>query len=413
MLALLKKHYEKIILAVILLIFIASLLWLILVLGKSLDIDIDDVKLPKISSDYKGIDTETLDYDLLLEKEKAWIKLHDGDAEKEKEKEKDQIDFMIPYKGRRCPECVRIIPLSAFYDGRCPSCNAKLKPPGIKEEIKGLDTDRDGIPDVDETALGLDINNPMDAFDDMDKDMFSNLVEFKFGTKINDPASQPPLAIRLYVSKIMRRILPLILVKIVQKGDDKSKWEIQIEETISGKKRLNFYKIGDTIKSENYKINDIIPKEKQVFDKKLKQNIMVDGTQVIIQTEGDAPIEVSQKAKVTENKEKISIVDSANAKEYLTAVKGTFQVDRVSLGTEVFTVVEILDAGKKRVKLKTKDGMDCEIKDKSVIATMELEKREIEPVKPASGPEGMEFMPPMPEQPIQLPPLPTPSRRRR
>ena len=40
-----KKHYEKIILAVFLLIFILSLIWTIIVLNKSLDVTTEDLKM--------------------------------------------------------------------------------------------------------------------------------------------------------------------------------------------------------------------------------------------------------------------------------------------------------------------------------------------------------------------------------
>ena len=52
-----------------------------------------------------------------------------------------------------------------------------------------LDTDRDGIPDSVETALGLNPNNPADALLDWDGDGMSNMAEYQAGTLINDSNS--------------------------------------------------------------------------------------------------------------------------------------------------------------------------------------------------------------------------------
>ena len=51
------------------------------------------------------------------------------------------------------------------------------------------DTDRDGIPDVVETGLGLDVNNPADASGDLDNDGMSNRAEHVAGTDPNNPSS--------------------------------------------------------------------------------------------------------------------------------------------------------------------------------------------------------------------------------
>ena len=52
-----------------------------------------------------------------------------------------------------------------------------------------LDTDRDGIPDVTEIALGLMTNNAADALLDLDGDGVRNLDEYRAGTDLNNPNS--------------------------------------------------------------------------------------------------------------------------------------------------------------------------------------------------------------------------------
>ena len=53
--------------------------------------------------------------------------------------------------------------------------------------VSGADTDGDGIPDAEEIRLGLNPNNPVDAFEDVDRDGLTNLQEFQQGTNFGNP----------------------------------------------------------------------------------------------------------------------------------------------------------------------------------------------------------------------------------
>jgi len=61
--------------------------------------------------------------------------------------------------------------------------------PGVANETGFIDSDSDGMPDVWETAFGLNPNDPNDALLDGDGDGMNNLQEYLCGTDPNDPKS--------------------------------------------------------------------------------------------------------------------------------------------------------------------------------------------------------------------------------
>ncbi len=380
----LKKHYEKIILAISLLVFIFSLIWLIAVLSVSLNIKPEDLKLPYIRANYNPL--KLADYEIA----NIFYSEHDWARQNADSEDKLSADLVLPYPAAPCGVCSKIIPYQSWEKEKCPNCGAKLQPPKIKkgpdEDGVTFDTDKDGIPDKVEKEFNLDPNNPTDAFTDLDEDGFNNLTEYKLKTKMNDAKSHPPAALRLYVSKIERRELNLKLQKVVKSGDDKSKWEIQMY--VKGK--LKFYKIGNVIDygpNDKFNIVDIVPKTVEVEDKKLKTLVSKDMTGIIIQREDDPPIEIQPEKKVFENKEKIFIIDSATGKEYTPNSSGEFTVTGKNIQPETYVVDGAADAKNKKVKLKNKEGMPFNLGDKTFIAQQEWDKKEIPP--PEENPENM------------------------
>lgn len=93
-------------------------------------------------------------------------------------------------------------------DAVCTYCSAKQP-----EEVDktGWDSDGDGMPDDYETQYGLNPVDPADAGGDLDKDAFTNLEEYLAKTNPTDPKSFPPRVDFLRVDKIDAIQFPYVL----------------------------------------------------------------------------------------------------------------------------------------------------------------------------------------------------------
>jgi len=171
-LAFLYKHYEKIVLAVFLLVFVFALVYLIMVFSQSKDISEEDLRIRPQGEDY----TCTFDEkgkEIVADGEKGRYAVKD-DFKDEKEwvvsKQRDPesiafSDFMVPFKAARCEMCKRVVPKAAFDNKMCPLCK---KPPGrIRKKVIVVDedTDKDGMLDKFEKRIeGLNFAIPFKFF---------------------------------------------------------------------------------------------------------------------------------------------------------------------------------------------------------------------------------------------------------
>ncbi len=323
--AFLKKHYEKIILVIFLLVFMFTMVQLILIVKQSRNIGVGDLQFEEKSPDYPSIDPTKYVPSSIFEKESTWKKSSARKAENLL-----FCDLLSPYHSAPCPSCHAIIPIADFNNKKCSICGAALSPIDPGEIDREKDSDGDGISDIKETELGMAPNDPKDIDYDLDNDGFSNIFEIKKGTSIKDPKSHPPTIYRLFVESINRRKLRFHLKKIVKKGASKAKWEIHTSEWVQEKGRMDdkFRKIGGEVSIDGsvYKILDIIPKESESFDKKINSANSEDQSQIIIQTGNDAPITVNVKSDAYENKETISITDSFTAQKFRLVLNEKFSV---------------------------------------------------------------------------------------
>lgn len=350
------KHYEKIILAAFLLIFIVSLVYLITVFSKSKETTEADLRVVIRKADYQKKFNESGDEELTegqkpkyaalanLSKSQSWNK-----SENRNQESPVFTDLMVPFKAARCPGCEKIIP-SIYFDKKekCILCGAKLEE--IVEVAKTTgdeDFDKDGMPDMFERQNGLNFDDASDKMTDKDEDGFPNFIEYKAKTKVNDVKSHPSLAQRLYLEGIKRKKIPMMLFNVMKNNsEDKEKWLVQIKVLDKRNKWTSkFIKLDETLKLDEkdiFKITDIIFKEEEKFNKRLNRPMKTNVSEIIIQNtvnQEDKPIAVKMKTQVYENLARIYLKDFVSEKTYHVKLGDSFTVGDSLLGTEKFTVV--------------------------------------------------------------------------
>lgn len=267
----LKRHYEKMILAVLLLLFIASLVYLIQIMESTNDVTKADLNIPTRAPDYEETDfaKEAFTTKNIFMKDTQW-----NISEARDPADKSFTDLINPFECARCPHCGRIVPLRDFKEEphKCPVCNGELKkpfdrppPPPPPPPGEG-DADGDKILDIIEDKLGLNKNDPEDGSYDMDNDGFTNAFEYKFfGTAtgsaaINNPKIHPPMYMRLHVVALRKTLLDVILKKVVPAGTKGDEFDIQLAVD-NGQKTL-FKVLNDKVPldKKQYEIVKVIPK---------------------------------------------------------------------------------------------------------------------------------------------------------
>ncbi|MBQ9694432.1 MAG: hypothetical protein IJV69_06730 [Kiritimatiellae bacterium] len=103
-----------------------------------------------------------------------------------------------PERRLLCVKCTKPIVWGAE---KCSFC-AAVQPKEEKIDLAAVDSDGDGIPDVEELKLGLNPQDGNDADLDKDNDGFSNIEEYLAKTDMADAKSHPGYETRIALKKI-------------------------------------------------------------------------------------------------------------------------------------------------------------------------------------------------------------------
>lgn len=109
----------------------------------------------------------------------------------------------------------------------CPYC-------GYEQTVRERDSDGDTISDSQELEWGMDPNDPADVHEDHDGDGFSTLVEFQQGTDPMDPDSYPPLIDYLRLVDVEETSIRFMLRGTAKLGGD---YTLQLNWRYPGEER--------------------------------------------------------------------------------------------------------------------------------------------------------------------------------
>lgn len=224
--AFLLKHYEKILLAVLLTVFIGLLAFQLVLWRQNEQIQVEELRRFKDPPpNYQAVNFDDPKCPFRILENLASKPAFEPGKPRETAVPADGgpllfTDFMVPYPMALCPYCSRVIPATAFPLGdgesKCPleDCRKTLHAPFSLAAGKDLDSDSDGIPDKDEIQMRLNPKFGGDASADADGDGFTNYEEYVCKTDCNDPKSRPPYHEKMMVLPINRRKLPFKLKQI-------------------------------------------------------------------------------------------------------------------------------------------------------------------------------------------------------
>lgn len=379
----LKKHYEKVVLLALFIIFALLLVHLYTIVQATGEVKESDLQIPTREPDYKVADVNAPMFNLpqLFSEKNSWSK----SVAREQGSAENFTDIMEVFKIVRCGHCKYLIPRSVMEQQKnCPHCRKELLPPKAEEAgtqlAARLDSDEDGIPNLVELEFKLDPYDANDATLDLDDDGFVNVYEYEMGTDFTDPKKHPELCTGLRLIEIERQPLKAKLLGVtVIEGRGKESWSIQLEteEQIIRKKKRPLEKhylfIGNRITLDTgiYTVSDIkVEKVTKLNDKKQKEE--VNSGYIILKDHKNREIVMKVGEVAYDPDDKAYFKEVWSDKTYNGKVGSRFRMGNAKIGYTRYTVKSITkraSIGNSVVVLEApvKGGKDIEIRDKTIM----------------------------------------------
>lgn len=335
------RQYDKLIAVVVLIILVISLFYLTRASTDrkqdGADYDRQLAGLNPAAASVSAMDMS--DYEASLRQARSPFQLNVPQAQ--------QAGFLNPERRVSCVNaaCKKPIPFGAE---KCVFCG--VVQPVLNENNEGLDSDKDGIPDRIEIALGLNPLDPSDAKGDLDNDGFSNLEEYLAKTDPRDPKSHPAIVSLLRVKELRGKRLPLIFSGVNKMPDGK----VQLVFNLVGQNARTFWvregqRIGDT----DYQMD----KAEIKFEERVNPNMpgikaRVDVSTAAVKRLSDGKVLTLKIHEVGKNTDvEAVIVLPLDTSEYTVLENGTFKVR-----DETYRVVSIDNAATSVVIENTASG---------------------------------------------------------
>ena len=347
-----QSHYEKIILACLLVIFAVLLVWQVNFLQA-----VQSQRVDAIINKEEPVSDQT-PYDFSQEKFKDSFIFSDRvlwhPEPKVNELPHPKTDLFSSFNLSVCPFCFNLIPSSYFPElgssvvNHCPIeyCKKELKARQKKVERKAQDLDltvsggndrnNNGVPDDWERANDVYSESSSTIDDDPDGDRFTTYEEYVLKTNPLDPKSHPAYIAYTTVQKLARTKISFYYRGLASTGvTDKSKLEFNIEYKEPGwrDKRTKFKKLGEKFKHQawTFEIIDAIPDD---------PNNPGQGTIIFVRRDGlDEKIKCEPNKTVYDPVETVYLWNAPYKKVVECQVGKTFKLGDPKTGVEEYTIV--------------------------------------------------------------------------